>query len=103
MAKRAPTPSDLVHSDAVGAMNVDSSGDAIYFVTLYDDYSFLSSARFLKKKSEIPGAREEMILEAEIATRGKVRRIRFHNAKKYKKYNREQFTNWLIDTPPSIH
>lgn len=54
----------MVHSDFFGTIEPPSQGGSKYFITLYDDFSDISSVRFLKK-NETLGMLKEMVAELE--------------------------------------
>lgn len=68
--------SQLAHSDLCGPVTPPSAGGGAHALALIDDYSRISWARILKKKSGAAGYAQDWVKYAEKQSSGKVKRLR---------------------------
>jgi transposase InsO family protein len=74
---------DLVHSDIVGPMSVESISGCSYFVTFIDGYSKRTWIYFLKAKDEVFSRFQEFKALVEKQTGKKIKVLRLDNGGKY--------------------
>lgn len=85
-------PLDLVYSDVVGAIAVQTFSGVKYFVTLYDENRVISLVRFIANRSAVKYAIQEMVTEIGKFRRGNVTRSRWENGVEYVS---KHFEMWL--------
>ena len=78
---RATRPSEIIHSDVCGPMQVESKGGSRYLVTFTDDYSRYTTVYFFKRKDEVLSKFQEYvtIVENQSENGGHVKVLRSDN------------------------
>jgi len=73
----------LVHSDICGPINVESAGDARYFVTFIDDYSRYTVTVMLRNRSDIVQVFKDYKQKMKSLTNRHIKKLRTDNGKEY--------------------
>lgn len=84
-------PLELIHTDVCGPMPLTSLGGNNYFVTLLDDYSKLSLAQPIARKSDAATAVQDALIMLENQTGVRVKRLRCDNGTEYINANLKAF------------
>lgn len=89
---RAKRIGEIIHSDLVGPMSVNSPGGARYFALFKDDFSGFCSVSFLKHKSEAANSFQAFVHRVEVETGNRINTLRTDNGGEYVG---SSFEEWL--------
>jgi len=82
-AMRASGPLKLIHSDICGLMNVKARNEAIYFITLIDDYSRYGYVYLLSHRYEALDVFKRFVAEVETQLEQRVKILRTDRGREY--------------------